>query len=553
MAEVQYAPMSYDKFYAPRRSNSEPNFDHLSYLSHKPESFEARMASSSSTATDSPRNSLTSISTVSSCGSYFDSASNQSSIDPYEAEDTFSFPSYDDFSANDSDKPTFIHLEQSIEGDDEEEEGPPSSPTTNSIPKIITTPAELPVTAIDDITLRVEPSRHVDYLSYEWKEEDIWASWRYMIGKRKVYDNAARLENASWRTWMKAKNKLKTVSPEKLNWMKDYDVTWLYGPLSTAPERSSFSISPTSPECSSAPRNPCHKNTKKASILKKRSMSEVLLQRSISSSNLLKQATASIRSQQSQNHHRLSRPVMPNRAVSDYATYPFVSHTAAATTNEGTSKTTSTMESGIQSPSSSRKHIHFNDRVEQCIAVEAKEEDDEMDQDMGFDDEEDDSDEGGLFLNMSNRPKNGSRQNSKGSTSEPQTIQKLPSTTLKAEVEPSELKQSTSSNNLSALLFGASTAGTAGTGLGSGTAFMFDEEDDDDPIEWEPKWTTRKDSISLNRSRFGELDDEYGGFAECPPTPPSGNEGIFGRAVDAVNTARDIAHVFWNVGWASRR
>jgi hypothetical protein len=26
------------------------------------------------------------------------------------------------------------------------------------------------------------------------------------------------LENASWRTWMKAKNNLKTISPESLNW-----------------------------------------------------------------------------------------------------------------------------------------------------------------------------------------------------------------------------------------------------------------------------------------------------------------------------------------------
>jgi len=66
--------------------------------------------------------------------------------------------------------------------------------------------------------IREEPSRHVDYLSHDWKEEDIWASWKYMIGNRKVYTNSARLENASWRTWVKAKNKLKTVSPEKLNW-----------------------------------------------------------------------------------------------------------------------------------------------------------------------------------------------------------------------------------------------------------------------------------------------------------------------------------------------
>lgn len=72
--------------------------------------------------------------------------------------------------------------------------------------------------ALDDNTIRHEPSRHVDYLSHNWKEEDIWYSWRYMIGKRKYYQNGARLENASWRTWAKAKFNLKTLSPEKLDW-----------------------------------------------------------------------------------------------------------------------------------------------------------------------------------------------------------------------------------------------------------------------------------------------------------------------------------------------
>lgn len=72
--------------------------------------------------------------------------------------------------------------------------------------------------AFDDNTIRHEPSRHVDYLSHNWKEEDIWSSWRYMIGKRNVYQNSARLENASWRTWAKAKYGLKTLPPEKLNW-----------------------------------------------------------------------------------------------------------------------------------------------------------------------------------------------------------------------------------------------------------------------------------------------------------------------------------------------
>lgn len=87
----------------------------------------------------------------------------------------------------------------------------------------------------DDNDVVREPQRHVDYLSHHWKESEISNSWKYIIAKKKKRDidvvNTARLENASWRTWAKARNNLKTVSPEILNWSKDSDVTWLYGPI----------------------------------------------------------------------------------------------------------------------------------------------------------------------------------------------------------------------------------------------------------------------------------------------------------------------------------
>jgi hypothetical protein len=35
--------------------------------------------------------------------------------------------------------------------------------------------------AADDTSLEDEPSRHVDYLSHEWREDDIWPSWRYVV------------------------------------------------------------------------------------------------------------------------------------------------------------------------------------------------------------------------------------------------------------------------------------------------------------------------------------------------------------------------------------
>jgi len=72
--------------------------------------------------------------------------------------------------------------------------------------------------AADDTSVEEEPSRHVDYLSHEWREEDIWASWRYVTTRKNDYSNGVRLENASWRTWAKAKHNLGTISPETLNW-----------------------------------------------------------------------------------------------------------------------------------------------------------------------------------------------------------------------------------------------------------------------------------------------------------------------------------------------
>jgi hypothetical protein len=72
--------------------------------------------------------------------------------------------------------------------------------------------------AEDDSVVQPLPSRHVDYLSHHWIEEDIWMSWKLIVSKRHAYANTARLENASWRAWKKLKDKLKTVSPESLNW-----------------------------------------------------------------------------------------------------------------------------------------------------------------------------------------------------------------------------------------------------------------------------------------------------------------------------------------------
>lgn len=63
-----------------------------------------------------------------------------------------------------------------------------------------------------------QPRICVDYLSHQWKEEDVWRSWRSMTRFKYEIANGMRLENASWRTWWKQRNKLGTISPETLNW-----------------------------------------------------------------------------------------------------------------------------------------------------------------------------------------------------------------------------------------------------------------------------------------------------------------------------------------------
>lgn len=62
------------------------------------------------------------------------------------------------------------------------------------------------------------PEVCVDYLSYTFDEMDLAASWRVMTKQKKDIVNGIRLENASWRTWAKQRNHLKTISPETLNW-----------------------------------------------------------------------------------------------------------------------------------------------------------------------------------------------------------------------------------------------------------------------------------------------------------------------------------------------
>jgi hypothetical protein len=125
--------------------------------------------------------------------------------DADEEDETITFPSY-----------------KSAQKSKEQDDDGLTSPKSQSPPDPGASASPDPLPLADDTAIRPEPSHHVDYLSYDWQEEDIWSSWRHIVSKRKVYGERSRLENASWRTWAKSKYKLKTVSPETLNWYVSY-------------------------------------------------------------------------------------------------------------------------------------------------------------------------------------------------------------------------------------------------------------------------------------------------------------------------------------------
>lgn len=124
--------------------------------------------------------------------------------DPFGDEDQIEFPSYDDAT----------HIRRVSDLCD----GVSALPSLGSTEALESTSLETIEHAEDDVAISEVPSRHVDYLSHNWCEEDIWSSWKHLKSKRKIYSKKERLENAAWRIWEKERRSLPTISPESINW-----------------------------------------------------------------------------------------------------------------------------------------------------------------------------------------------------------------------------------------------------------------------------------------------------------------------------------------------
>ncbi|KAI0366976.1 hypothetical protein BV20DRAFT_951134 [Pilatotrama ljubarskyi] len=265
--------------------------------------------------------------------------------------------------------------------------------------------------APDDSSFVTLPEGQVDYLSHNWKEEDVWRSWRSMTRQKNAIANGMRLENASWRTWWKQRNKLRTISPETLNWLKDSDVTWLYGPLHVGHDWTDYSTRKTSKlsrktstdavpgpfQTNGDPRS----NTQasgpppKKPILKRRSISQLL---SLPASPFFHQPDSDEDSDErddesstptrpplmhtkSDTHLSLrGRPFRKNsppRIIAEDGSAPPVSQPTTGSEASGStgsdqdlSGSSSTGADGSHVSGGKKKHISFNTFVEQCIAIE---------------------------------------------------------------------------------------------------------------------------------------------------------------------------------------
>ncbi|RKL10085.1 hypothetical protein BFJ70_g16582 [Fusarium oxysporum] len=400
--------------------------------------------------------------------------------------------------------------------------------------------------AEDDTAINAQSWGNVDYLSHDWKEEDIWSSWKYITSRGGEHPDSARLENACWRTWIKYKNNLKTVSPKTLNWLKDGEVSWLYGPVQ--PGASKIYCTQTEPSGASLPQSNSLVNTNRKPILKKRSISDIMLRRPLSTSSLPQQATPVTQARQKVSR-RLRELSFDRAATTDHTIFPFPSMPMS---RDSSSMLPLSAYSGVSSPGVERKHIHFNYRVEQCIAVEVKGDDDD-DGDISTDTNSED----GIMMKL-DRPRKPAKEGN-SLLSDGKTIAMLPSTTLKHREPIPEVPETaihyTPSVLHSPLVSPFSPQETARPPKASGR-FSEDLMDADTHSAWHSSGSCEghdphriASTDSLTTETVGMRRTPSGMFMPYEEAVTSSNKGVLCRIIDTVNTARDMAYIIWNSGW----
>jgi hypothetical protein len=356
--------------------------------------------------------------------------------------------------------------------------------------------------------------------------------------------------------------------------LKESDVTWLYGPLKLA---SSYPISKRQPCDVGTPLSKNNSFIHKKPILKKRSMSEVMLQNSLSSSSLVKQAAASVQAQ--------GRRVRGTGTMLDGVDSKLQSETPSRDQIDYfTSRSSTSSIAGTPCETHEKRHIRFDDRVEQCIALDPS-------KDAGIDEDESEdeidharahssdssSDEGVIMMKRKKNPSGskkagpGSGLGSRSNSASRKIIETLPSTTLKYRTDSPDVTEEAQHHT-----FGR-TWGISGPKLSPSPSqetlrpahpssnFLLADDDDDDDVNSDSSWSfgasNPKSSLgqSSGRQRRGTMyasqsDYEVEGMRRTSSgmfMPYDEDEddvvaaGLFGRVSETYNTAKDIAHVIW--------
>ncbi|CAG9953421.1 unnamed protein product [Clonostachys rosea f. rosea IK726] len=210
--------------------------------------------------------------------------------------------------------------------------------------------------AADDSALNSQYGRNIDYLDHDWSEEHLWWCWKYITTHRGYTPDENRLENIIWRAWAKCKNNLRTVSPSTINWLRDKDVGYLYGPFrpSTDLDRSEQTWTRALLPYSKPPTG---------SILKDRSRSDVFLQATRSSASLCRQATTATEAQRQDGWKPMTYLLDVPRLVNLDSMFPFP-------TREKAHNGKDPPHCEEYSSNAGKKRIHFCNEVEQRISVQ---------------------------------------------------------------------------------------------------------------------------------------------------------------------------------------
>jgi hypothetical protein len=295
--------------------------------------------------------------------------------------------------------------------------------------------------------------------------------------------------------------------------------------------------------------------------LKKKTASETILQRSLSQHTLLQHAGAILKAQEAE---KCRARATLNRTNTDL---DYFHHRTGSSSDSLTCTLTATPLFGMVSPGE-RRRIHFNNEVMQCIAVEAKEGDEEEDEWLAaFEDESSDEDAVMMPLLLSRASVSNHTTQRSSFSCERKTIAPLPSTFLRYRGDVPEAQTNSIMGQWSVLQPLPTPSPTSLVETlrppQRSADDLLDEEDtglvfvglfasDDD--DWYRSW------VSPHSANAGADEDENAdrrlrlaasGIFMPFDEGEAASISILDRAMDMVNMVRDIAHVIWNVGWWS--